>query len=133
LVGLWAQPCGHMQTHHSLAQSIAHVLLTGVSVLIVSKLLPGVKVKSYGSAVLFALVVGILNAIAWTFLAPLTWSFTVLTLGLGALVINGVLFMIADAAVPGVQISGCLTAAFASLGVTAINWVMHFFLGKWAP
>jgi putative membrane protein len=118
---------------HSLTQSIIHLLLTGVSVLVVSKILPGVKVRSYGSAVLFAFIVGILNAIAWTFLAPLTWSFTVLTLGVGALVINGLLFLIADAAVPGVQISGCFTAALASVGVTLINWVMHFFLGKWAP
>jgi putative membrane protein len=117
-----------MQQHQSLAMSIVHLLLTGVSVLVVGKLLPGVRVKSYGSALLFALVVGVLNAIAWTFLAPLTVTFSVLTLGLGALVINGILFMIADAVVPGVQISGCFTAALASVGVTAVNWVIDWAL-----
>jgi putative membrane protein len=122
-----------MLQHQSLAMSIVHVLLTGVSVLLVGKILPGVTVKSYGSAVLFAFIVGILDVIAWTFLAPLTVSFSVLTLGVGLFVINGLLFMIADAAVPGVQISGCLTAALASVGVTVINWVMRLFLDKWAP
>jgi putative membrane protein len=121
--------------HHqsSLVVGIVHLLLTGVSVLIVGRLLPGVRVKSYGSAVFFALVVGVLNAIAWTILAPLTITFSILTLGLGVLVINGLLFLIADKVVAGVEISGCVTAALASVGVTVINWVMHLFLGNWAP
>ncbi len=126
----------HPVQHSSLLVSIVHLLITGVSVLLVGRLLPGVRVKSYGSALFFAFVVGILNAIAWTLLAPLSWTISVLTLGLGALVINGVLFLIADAVVPGVEISGCLTAALASLGVTffnwALNWLLHLVLGKGA-
>ena len=120
--------------HNSpLVVAIVHLLLTGVSVLLVGKLLPGVRVKSFGSAVAFAFVVGILNAIAWVVLAPLSITFSVLTLGLGALIINGVLFLIADAVVPGVEISGCFTAALASLGVTFFNWAMHLIVGHWAP
>ena len=119
--------------HSPLVVAVVHLLLTGVSVLLVGKLLPGVRVKSYGSAVAFAFVIGVLNAVAWTLLAPLSITFSVLTLGLGALVINGVLFLIADAVVPGVEISGCITAALASLGVTFFNWAMHFVLGRWAP
>ena len=116
-----------------LALFIVHLLLTGVSVLIVGKLLPGITVKSYGSAVFFAFVVGILNAIAWKLLWPLSATFSVLTLGVGVLVINGIIFMLADKVVDGVKISGCVTAAVASVGVTLINWVMQIFLGKWAP
>ena len=119
--------------HSPFVVAIVHLLLTGLSVLLVGKLLPGVQVKSFTSAVAFAFVVGILNAVAWTLLAPLSLTFSVLTLGLGALVINGVLFLIADAVVPGVQISGCITAALASLGVTFFNWAMHFVFGHWAP
>jgi putative membrane protein len=119
--------------HSALAQFVVRLLLTGVSVLIVGKLLPGVRVKSYGSAVFFAFVVGILNAIAWTLLAPLTVTFSILTLGIGAIVINTVLFMIADAVVEGVAFAGFFTAMFASFGVTVINWVMGLFFGKWAP
>ena len=119
--------------HSALVLAAIRLLLTGLSVLIVGRVLPGVRVKSFGSAVLFAFVVGILNAVAWTFLAPLSVTFTVLTLGLGALVINGALFLLADALVPGVQISGCFTAVLASLGVTFVNWAMQLVLGKWAP
>lgn len=42
-----------------LIQSLAHLLLTGVSVLVVAAILPGMAVKGFGSAVAFAFVVGV--------------------------------------------------------------------------
>jgi putative membrane protein len=120
--------------HHSLISSIVQVLITGVSVLIVGKLLPGVRVKSYASAVFFAIVLAVFNVIAWTLLAPLTVTFSVLTLGIGAVIINTILFMLADVVVPGIEVSGFFTALFASLGVKFFDWalsgLLHFFLGK---
>jgi len=118
---------------HDWTLLIVHLLLSGMSVLVVAKLLPGIKVRSYFSAVLFAAAIGVLNAIAWTYLAALTIPLTWMTLGISGLVINGVIFMVAGALVPGVEVSGCLTAMLASLGVTFMNWAMHFVLGKWAP
>jgi len=106
----------------SLGLAIVHLLVTGLSVLLVARVLPGIQVKSYGSAVVFAFVVGILNAIAWYVLAPLTWTFAVLTLGVGILIVNGLIFLFAGNIV-GVKISGCATAAIASLGVSVLNWI----------
>lgn len=119
--------------HSALATFLLHMLLTGVSVLIVGKLMPGITVKSYGSAVLFAFVVGIFNAIAWGFLLPLSAGFTILTLGIGYFIINGLVFLGASKVIGGVQISGCLTAIFASIGVSFVNWAMHALLGGWFP
>jgi putative membrane protein len=123
----------HPSAMHSLLQPIVHVLLSGVSVFVVAHLLPGIRVKSYGSAVFFALVVGLFNAIAWHYLALLTVPFAIVTLGLGYLVVNGLLFLLASRVVKGVEISGCVTAAFASIGVSVLNWAMHFVFGHWAP
>ncbi len=119
--------------HPQLAHAIAHLLLTALSVLIVSKVLPGIRVEGYGAAVKFSFVVAILNAVAWYVLAPLTWTFAVLTLGVGALVVNGIVFLLGGRIVSGVQISGCMTAAFASLGVGLVNWGIYLFVGRWVP
>jgi putative membrane protein len=119
--------------HSPLLLALVHLLITGLSVFIVAKVLPGITVKSYGSAVWFAFVVAILNAIAWRLLAPFSVTFSVLTLGFGILIINGILFLIAGRLSKGVEISGCFTAALASVGVTVMNWAMHFVFGKWAP
>ncbi|MEO8801533.1 MAG: phage holin family protein [Polyangiaceae bacterium] len=112
----------------SLTVAIVHLLITALSVVIVAKALPGVKVRSYGTAVVFALVVGILNAIAWYLLAPLTWTFAVLTLGIGVLIVNGLIFLFAGDLV-GVKFSGCTTAAIASVCVSILNWLISFILG----
>ena len=111
---------------------IVHLLLTGVSVVIVAHVLPGIRVASYFAAVKFAFVVAILNAILW---GPLAHVFSFVTLGLGALILNGFIFLIAGAVVRGVRISGCLTGAIASVGVWLVNQAMHVFLGlgHWAP
>ncbi len=113
----------------NLLTSLAQLLVTGVSVFVVAKLMPGMQVKNFVSAVFFAFLVGLLNALAWNFLAPLTMTFTVLTLGIGAFIVNGIIFLLADKFVDGVKISGCITAAIASLAVTFVNSVLYALLG----
>jgi putative membrane protein len=108
-----------------LVASLVHLLLTGVSVYIVAKILPGIRARSFGSAVWFALIVGVLNAILWTVFWPIAFPFKVLTLGLGGLVLNGLVFMLAGRIAGGVQVSGCVTGALASIGVTFLNGILE--------
>jgi putative membrane protein len=115
--------------HSSLGLAIVHLLVTGLSVLLVAKVLPGIQVKSYASAVVFAFIVGIFNAIAWYLLAPLTWTFAILTLGVGILIVNGLVFLFAGN-IAGVKISGCTTAAIASVCVGILNWVFEGILSS---
>jgi putative membrane protein len=110
--------------------TLGHLLVSGVSVFIVAKLMPGMRAKGFGSALAFAFTIAVLNAIAWHFLAPLTITLSVLTLGIGALVINGILFLIAGK-ISGVEFSGCMVAALASLFVTLVNWGIEYALAGW--
>lgn len=107
---------------------LLHLALSALSVLVVAKVLPGIKVKSFGSALFFALVIGVFNTIAWGLLAPLTGLFALLTLGVGALIVNGIVFKIAAAVVSGVEVSGFLSAILGSLAVTIVNWGLNHFL-----
>ncbi len=119
--------------HHgqpSLIAGIIHLLVTGLAVLIVGKLLPGIRVKSFGSAVWFAFVVAVLNTIVWTFLSPLSYGFAFLTAGIGALILNGIIFLVADKFSSGVEISGCFVAAIASLAVSFVGWLINLVVGR---
>jgi putative membrane protein len=119
-----------MSQHH-LIGAIVHLLLTGLSVYIVAAIFPGIKARSFGSALWFAFIVGLLNAILWTVFWPIAMPFKVLTLGLGGLVLNGLVFMLAGRITGGVQVSGCITGALASIGVTFLNGVLHgIFFGR---
>lgn len=111
-----------------LTRSVVHLLVTAASVFVVAKVLPGMKVKSFGAALAFAFVVALLNVFAWTFLAPFTQTFKLLTLGFGGFVINGIIFVVAGHLVGGVKISGCFMAAVAAAAVTFMNHVIHHLL-----
>ena len=112
-----------MILHHLL-----QFVLTGAAVLIVAALLPGMRVRNFGDALGFAVVVAILNAIAWKVLWILTLPFAFVTLGIGALIINGVIFLVAQKVVRGVEISGCFVAALASVLVSIVNSAIGFVL-----
>lgn len=94
---------------------IIQILLSGVLVVLLSKLLPGVNVAGYGTAILVALVLVILNLLVKPILILLTLPVTILTLGLFLLVINAIIILMADAFVTGFSVAGFWAALIFSL------------------
>lgn len=75
---------------------ILSILISSVAVYFTAWLLPGISVKSFGWAILVAIVLGILNAVLKPFLQFLSFPITILTLGLFLLVINTLIILIAS-------------------------------------
>lgn len=106
-------------------RTLLEFVLSAVSVMIVSALLPGMKVRGFVDALLFAVVTALLNVLAWhTLLAVFTVTISVLTLGIGMFIINGLIFLIAQKLVRGVEISGCFIASIAAVLVSLLNSAM---------
>jgi putative membrane protein len=102
---------------------LVHWVVTTVAVLIVS-LIPGLLKVDLTHAAIFALVLGLVNAILRPILGFLTLPLTILTLGLFSLVLNLFLFWLA-ANVSGVNIEGGLVGIIiASLAVTIVSGVI---------
>jgi putative membrane protein len=68
-----------------------------VAVYFTAWLLPGVSIKSYGSAILVTIVLGILNAVLKPILEFLSFPITIITFGLFLFVINTVIILLASA------------------------------------
>ena len=81
-------------------------LLNAVALLIVAYLLPGITVVGFGSALIAALVLGLLNMLVKPVLVLLTLPITIVTLGLFLLVLNALLFWLAGSILRGFQVSG---------------------------
>lgn len=77
--------------------------ITAVSLLMISALRLGIEIKSLGTALVAALVLGVLNAIVRPILGFLALPITILTLGLFALVLNALMIMLMAALVKGVN------------------------------
>ncbi len=100
-------------------------LITTLAILAVPYLISGVRVESFGSAMLTAAILGILNAMVRPVLILLTLPLTILTLGLFILVINALLFMLAGAIVPGMYVASFWSAFFASIIVSIVSWILN--------
>jgi putative membrane protein len=74
---------------------ILHLLVIAAIAYILSQVLPGVHIKSFGSALVFAIVLGLLNVFLRPLLILITLPLTIFTFGLFIFVINTVIVMIA--------------------------------------
>ncbi len=88
-------------------------------------LLSGVEIRSYGTSLLVALVLAILNLILKPILVILTIPITIVTLGLFLLVINAVIALIASHIVPGFYIDGFWWAVAFSIIVSILNYLIN--------
>ncbi|HTM08543.1 MAG TPA: phage holin family protein, partial [Verrucomicrobiae bacterium] len=70
---------------------IVHWLLSALSILIVAHVVPGFEVRGFGTALIAAVVIGLVNATLGFVLKILTLPLTILTFGLFLLVINALM------------------------------------------
>jgi putative membrane protein len=94
---------------------ILRILLTAAAVFILSYFLPGVDEVTFTSAIIVAIVLGLLNAILKPILIILTLPITIVTLGLFLLVINALIILLADQLIDGFSVNGFWVALLFSL------------------
>jgi putative membrane protein len=99
-------------------------ILNAVALLAVTWLLPSIQVSGFGAALLAALLLGFINTLVRPVLAILTLPITLLTLGIFYLVLNGLLFWLASALLPGFQVAGFGSAVFGAILYGVIAWAL---------
>lgn len=97
------------------------LLLDAAILLLLSEILSGFVLDGAGSALAAAAMIGLLNSLVWPALARFALPLTVLTLGLGALLLNGLLVTIAIDALPGAEISGVLEGTVVTIVIAAVT------------
>jgi len=94
---------------------IVRWMLLAAALLLVAYLYPGVTVKSFGSAMIAAFVLGLFNTLLRPVLVVLTLPVTLLTLGLFLFVINALMFYFAASVLDGFNVTGFVAALIGSL------------------
>ena len=69
-------------------RTVVVTVVTAIALWLLAAILPGFSIDSWWEALLAGFVVGIANAVVWPALAFLVVPLSVLTLGLGAIVLN---------------------------------------------
>jgi putative membrane protein len=95
------------------------------ALLVVEYLVPGFKLANIQTAVVAAIVIGIVNTLIKPLLQFIALPLTIITLGLTAFLINVGLLYLASRLVPGFYIASFYTALIASLVLSLVTWFLH--------
>jgi uncharacterized membrane protein YvlD (DUF360 family) len=109
------------QGRHAVLRVVAVWLLTAATLVLLSGILEDFDVDGNRSALLGAALIGIINALVWPLLIRIALPFTVLTLGLGVLALNGAVVVAVSAIEPGIHVQGVGAGILVAIGITIVN------------
>ena len=109
---------------------VTRVIITAAGLLLARALIPGIVIVGWEKLLLAALVLGLVNAIVRPILFILTLPFTILTLGLFLLILNGISLEIVAWLIPGVSVSSLWAATLGALIVSITSWFANGFIGR---
>ncbi|WP_100804387.1 phage holin family protein [Ulvibacter sp. MAR_2010_11] len=109
---------------------ILRVLLTAIAVVILAYILPGVAVDGFVSAIIVAVVLGLLRLIVKPILVVLTLPVTIITLGLFLLIINACIILMADYFIGGFAVSNIWWALLFSLLLSFLQSILYSMVDK---
>ena len=106
---------------------VLRIVLSAVALLVVAALVPGIHADGYGSALIAAVLLALVNAVVRPVLILLTLPITLVTLGLFLLVINAGMLLFVGHVVAGFTvrgwgagITGSLLMWVAGMGITRL-------------
>jgi putative membrane protein len=111
---------------------ITKAILTSVAVLFAAYILKGVSVDSTLTAMIVAVVLGLLNSFVKPILVVLTIPITLFTLGLFLLVINILIVFWAAQIVPGFKVAGWGSALLFSFIVSFVSSLLERLIHKYS-
>ncbi|WP_326984467.1 phage holin family protein [Chryseobacterium sp. MYb264] len=100
---------------------ILRLLITAIVAFLLTKILPGVHFVGFSTAIIFAIVLGILNLIVKPVLSLFGLPLTIITLGFFALVINAIIILIADYFIDSMTVDGFWWAFIFSILLSIIT------------
>ena len=107
---------------------IIDVLVTGGLLYALAAALPGVRLKSYGTAVIVAVVYGLLNYFLFWLIALIAFIPMLLSFGLFGLIINGLLLWLTDKLIDDFEIDSVKTTLIMAVLLTVGKVVLRAIL-----
>ena len=104
---------------------IISLLINAAAVFATGYLLPGISIQNFWTAILVAIVLGVLNTFLKPILSILTLPITIITLGLFQLVINAVIVLLVAAIVPGFGVENFWWAILFAIVLSIVSSILH--------
>lgn len=104
-------------------------IINTAGIILVAKIVPGIEIAHYKSAIIAALILGLLNAFIKPFIIIITLPINILSLGIFTLFINTFMFYASSKFVEGFIIAGFWDAFTGALCLSVISFMLNIFAG----
>ncbi len=109
-------------------KAILHVLATAGGLLLIAYYIPGISIASFTTAVIVAVLWGLMGLTVRPILGLLTLPINILTLGLFSFILNALLFWLLALFVPGFAVAGFIPALEGSVILSLVSGIIHMVL-----
>ncbi len=104
---------------------LVHILATALALLVISQLGIGITVASFYTALIVALVWGLVSITIKPILGLLTLPITLITFGLFSFILNALLFWFVASFIEGFAVAGFVPALLGSVILSGVSWIVH--------
>lgn len=106
-------------------QIVIALLLNTLALLATAKIVPGFQIADFTTALLAAIVLGVVNTFIKPILSFISAPLTIITLGLFVFVINAIMLFIVSALVTGLTIKGWVPAILGAVVLSVVSTALH--------
>ena len=105
---------------------IWNLLLLSVAIFIVAQVMPNIRIKNFGTAIIVAIVFSIINILVGWLLVLISFPLMIITFGLFKFVINAFLLWITNILVDGFETKGAVPTLIAAFLIAVIDSVLKW-------
>jgi putative membrane protein len=105
---------------------IWNLLLLSLAVFIVARIMPNIRVKNFGTAIIVAIVFSVINILVGWLLVLISFPLMIITFGLFKFVINAILLWITNIVVDDFEIKGAVSTLIAAFLIAVIDSVLKW-------
>ncbi|MGC9602814.1 MAG: phage holin family protein [Minisyncoccia bacterium] len=106
-------------------KALIYVITIAITLLLVSRYVPGILVESFYTALVVAVIWGILGLTVRPVLRLLTLPINILTLGLFSFILNALLFWFLATFIAGFHVYGFIPALEGSFILALVGWLIQ--------
>ena len=106
-------------------RALIHWILSSIAIIVTANFVPGFYVIDIRSAMLAAVVIGVLNATLGLAMKVITFPFAVVTFGLFLIVINASMILLASKMVTGLTVYGWVPAFWAAVVLAILGMLIR--------
>jgi len=107
---------------------LAHWIVSGLALALTAALVPGFRIRGFGSALIASLIIGLANLFLRPILVFLTFPLTLLTLGFFLFVVDAIVLRICAAFLKNFEITNWLSAIFGAILLALTSTFLHWLL-----